>query len=155
MPTCGSKGFLTKAGLPCSYNIAEKDEACPHHCADKSKAREFQTRGGLISNMTTLPDNINTNGFQTIGDLKRTLADVAHEIATNKKVDLKRMDSLVRVCGVAGSVLQTEKIDELNDVLKRAEGHGPALVILEGLKSGRTRRLPGIADRSVKVEEAS
>ena len=26
----------------------------------------------------------------------------------------------------------------------RAEGHGPALVILEGLKKGRTRRLPEV-----------
>lgn len=155
MPTCGSKGFLTKAGTPCLYNIADSDEACPHHCADKSRARSFQRRGGTMANLKELPDWINTNEFQTPADIRATLAAVVREVSTNNKADVKRASVIIQACNAACTVLQTEAVRELNDTVLRAEGHGPALVILEGLKTGRTRRLPGVSARASKIEEDS
>jgi len=92
--------------------------------------------------------------FQDTGDVKATLAAVAREVTTNKRADLKRMQVIIQVCTAATSVLQTEAVKELNETCLRAEGHGPALVILEGLKAGRTRRLPGVVERKTVVEEA-
>jgi hypothetical protein len=52
----------------------------------------------------------------------------------------------------ANAVLQTAAVKELNETVLRAEGHGPALVILEGLKAGRMRRLP--VSKAAAVSEA-
>ncbi len=156
MTTCGEYGFITKTGKPCGYRLADNVQACPHHSGDPERVKAFQRRGGETTQEKRLPSDIAIPGsVTTISDLQDTYTAVIREVCTAKKPDLRRMDTILKALAGANAVLQTEKIDELNDVLKRAEGHGPALVILEGLKSGRTRRLPGIADRSVKVEEAS
>jgi len=150
MPRCGDHGHTTKQGGPCGFIIRESDTSCPHHAADLSRARAFQSRGGLISNMKELPDWIDTGDFETTGDLKRTLAAIAREVASNAKADLKRAQVLIQTCTAASTVLNTEAVKDLNETIMRAEGHGPALVILEGLKQGRTRALPGVVERKAK-----
>jgi len=155
MFTCGQKGFTTKSGEPCGYKIGEFDDACPHHTADQTRARRFQKKGGYVSNHRQLPDWIDTNEFETSRDIKHTLASIAREVASNPKADLKRATVLIQTCNAAAAVLNTEAVKELNETIMRAEGHGPALVILEGLKQGRTRRLPGVVERKAqKVEDA-
>ncbi len=145
MALCGEKGHLTKQGLPCGYFVRADEEACPHHSADKSRARAFQSRGGLISNLKELPSWLDVNEFESTTDIRKTLAGIAREVASNAKADLKRATVLIATCNAANTVLQTEAVRELNDTMLRAEGHGPALIILEGLKQrGRKRRLPGM-----------
>lgn len=154
MPTCGDSGNLTKKGTPCGFVVSGDVRYCPHHDPDQTRAQAFRAKGGLITNMKQLPDWIETGDFETTGDIRRTLAGIAREVASNQKADLKRAQVLIATCTAANTVLQTEAVRELNDTVMRAEGHGPALVILEGLKAGRTRRLPGLAERKAKVEEA-
>lgn len=150
MPRCGEHGFTTKAGKPCGYLISDKETCCPHHDEDKSRAKAFQSRGGTIANIKELPGWIDTNEFQSTQDIKRTLSAVVREVSTNVKADLKRATVIIQACNAASTVLNTEAVGTLNDTIMRAEGHGPALVILEGLKQGRTRRLPGVVERTAK-----
>jgi hypothetical protein len=152
MVLCGDKGFTTKSGKPCGYRLGENDACCPHHSEDKSFAKSFQMKGVYNREDMRLPGAIETNGFESTDDIRRTLAHVAKEMATNKRADMKRLLGIVSVCGVANSVIQNENIAALNETIMRAEGHGPALVILQGLKTGqlRLRRLPGVAERPVK-----
>lgn len=103
-----------------------------------------------MSMIKQLPDWLDTNDFASTADIRHTLAGIAREVASNGKADLKREDVLIRTCTAANSVLQTEAVGQLNETIMRAEGHGPALVILEGLKQGRTRRLPGVVERTTK-----
>jgi len=154
MPRCGDHGHTTKQGTPCGFIIRDSDTSCPHHAEDLSRARAFQSRGGLIANLKQLPDWIDTGEFETTGDIKRTLASIAREVASNEKADLKRATVLIATCNAAATVLNTEAVGILNETIMRAEGHGPALVILEGLKRGRTRRLPGVVERVATVSEA-
>jgi len=142
MPTCGDKGFTTKSGKPCGYNIPDGEEACPHHAADTSRARSFQRRGGLMSQRKQLPDWIETADFQTTADTKRTIAAVVRELATNEKADLRRCDSIIRACTAVGTIQQIEKTEELLDVLRTVEGQGKAVIVYNNMKQSRRRPLP-------------
>jgi hypothetical protein len=155
MLRCGDHGFLTKAGKPCGYKISDQETCCPHHDEDKSRAKRFQTKGWAQAQENRLPRSVMIPGSVTsVEDLQATYTAVIEEVCTVKKADLKRMDVILRALSGANAVLQTKAVSDLNDTVMRAEGHGPALVILEGLKKGRTRRLPGIAERKAKVEDA-
>jgi hypothetical protein len=115
----------------------------------------MQRRGGLNAQEKNLPAAIAiTASVRTTADLQATYESVIQEVCTAKKPDMKRMDVILKALSGANAVLQTEAVKELNDTVLKAEGHGPALVILEGLKAGRTRRLPGIPERKTVVEEA-
>jgi hypothetical protein len=92
---------------------------------------------------------------ETTREIQQTYAAVIHEVCTAKKPDFKRMDVVLKALSGATAVLQTEAVKELNETVLRAEGHGPALVILEGLKAGRTRRLPGVVERKRVAEESA
>jgi hypothetical protein len=92
---------------------------------------------------------------RTTGELQATYAAVIQEVCTAKKPDFKRMEVILKALSGATAVLQTEAVKELNETVLRAEGHGPALVILEGLKAGRTRRLPGVVERKTVGEESA
>jgi hypothetical protein len=155
MRVCGEQGYLTKAGTPCGYRLAGEAKVCPHHSGDPEHVRAFQSRGGKTNGERRLPKEIAiTAAVETVGDLQATYAAVIQEVCTAKKPDFKRMEVILKALSGATAVLQTEAVKELNETVLRAEGHGPALVILEGLKAGRTRRLPGILERKTVVEEA-
>lgn len=139
---CGDFGFLTKAGKPCGYAIGEGEKCCPHHDEDKSRAKAFQLRGVLANQDNRLPDAIEIQEFQSTADLKYTLTQIAKEICTNRKCDMKRMDGLVRVCGAVTSVLQVEKMEELTEVLRTVEGQGKAVIVFNDMKRARRQALP-------------
>lgn len=154
--TCGQYGFLTKAGTPCGYRIYGEAKSCPHHSDDPSVAKEFQRRGGRTHAERRLPEEIGiVASVRTTGELQATYAAVIQEVCTAKKPDFKRMEVILKALSGATAVLQTEAVKELNETVLRAEGHGPALVILEGLKAGRTRRLPGVVERKTVGEESA
>ncbi len=105
----------------------------------------MRSRGGLQAQRKEVPSWIEINEFESTTDIRHTLAAIARYVATERKADLKRATVMIQTCAAANTVLQTEAVRELNDTMLRAEGHGPALVILEGLKQrGRKRRLPGM-----------
>jgi hypothetical protein len=118
-----------------------------------SEAREFQRRGGRTNGERRLPKEIEiASGVRTTAQLQATYESVIHEVCTAKKPDFRRMDVVLKALSGATAVLQTEAVKELNETVLRAEGHGPALFILEGLKAGRTRRLP--VSKAAAVSEA-
>jgi hypothetical protein len=80
--------------------------------------------------------------IRTVEDLQHSYAEVIRQTCAKDTPDLKRLELILKALSGANAVLQTATIKELNDTVLRAEGHGPALVILEGLKAGRMRRLP-------------
>lgn len=151
MKLCGEGGFTTKSGTLCGYRLADGVEACPHHGGDPELVKAWQRRGGETTQEKRLPSDIAIPGSVTcVSDLQDTYEAVIREVCTAKKPDLRRMDTILRALSGANAVLQTEAVSTLNETIMRAEGHGPALVILEGLKQGRTRSLPGVAKRIAK-----
>jgi hypothetical protein len=150
---CGKYGHVTKDGRPCGYVVGKGATACPHHSGDPDRVKAFQRRGGETSQEKRLPRAIGiVASVQTARGLQETYESVIQEVCTAKKPDLKRMDVILKALSGANAVLQTEAVKELNETVLKAEGHGPALVILEGLKAGRTRRLPGVVERSIRSE---
>jgi hypothetical protein len=152
MKLCGEFGYVTKEGKPCGYRMPDTATSCPHHDpAGTARAQAFQRRGGETVQQKRLPKEIAvTASVKTVEELQGTYEAVIQEVCTAKKPDLKRMDVILRALSGATAVLQTQAVKELNETVLRAEGHGPALVILEGLKAGRTKRLPGVTERSVR-----
>jgi hypothetical protein len=153
---CGDHGYVTKDGRPCGYTIGVGEKACPHHREDKTFAKQFQMKGWVGQQQRMPSEDMPDHEFQTTQDIRATLASVIREVCKRKSVDLRRMDIVIKTCNAANAVLQTEAIKELNETVLRAEGHGPALVILESLKAGRTRKLSeraGAVARKVVEEE--
>jgi hypothetical protein len=152
--TCGQYGFLTKAGKPCGQQLHHGARVCIYHDPDTSLAKAMQSRGGSNNAARTLPQRI-VASVRTTEDLQATYEMVIEETSTVAKPDFKRLDMILKALSGATAVLQTAAVKELNETVLRAEGHGPALVILEGLKAGRTRRLPGVVERKRVAEESA
>lgn len=144
MKLCGENGHTSKAGRPCGFKIGDNALSCHHHALDKTREREIVSSAKLARKQLRLPESIDVGDLQMIGDLQRGFASVVRIAATDRHADLKRLDVLIRALNGANGVLQTAAVKELNETVLKAEGHGAALVILEGLKAGKTRRLPGL-----------
>jgi hypothetical protein len=155
--TCGQYGYLSKvSGKPCGQILHGGDRVCIYHDPDPSRAKAMQSRGGSAASERKLPDRIRAS-VRTIEDLQAAYEMVIEETATVKKADFKRLDVILKALSGANAVLQTASLKELNETMLRAEGHGPALVILEGLKAGKMKRLPGVVERAIRsspVQEA-
>ena len=154
--TCGQYGYLAKSGKPCGQYLHGNDRVCIYHDPDKSRAHAMQSKGGTIANHKQLPDRIRAS-VKTVEELQLAYGMVIEEVTTAKQADLKRLDIVLKALSGANAVLQTASLKELNETMLRAEGHGPALVILEGLKAGKMKRLPGVVERAIRsspVQEA-
>ena len=152
---CGAFGYKTKAGKPCGYFIAPDATSCPHHTPGGSTAKAFQEQGMFAKKYMRIPDQVAAGTLRTAEEIREVYASIITEATTRKSVDLRRLDTVLKCLSGASTLLQIEALKELNDTVLRAEGHGPALVVLEGLKAGRTRRLPGVKVRPLEpIEEA-
>lgn len=139
--TCGEYGHVTKTGAPCGFHVSGLATVCQHHDVDKTRQQRITTAGGKASHRMTKPVRMRAK-IRTVEDLQHSYAEVIRQTCAKDTPDLKRLELILKALSGANAVLQTATIKELNDTVLRAEGHGPALVILEGLKAGRMRRLP-------------
>jgi hypothetical protein len=151
---CGENGHKSKAGQPCGFKIADTAFSCHHHAVDKTRQREIIDAMRVAQKQLRLPDSIDVGDLKTIEDVQKGFASVVKIAATDRHADLKRLDVIIRALNGSNTSLQTQALNDLNATIMRAEGHGPALVILEGLKTSqlRLRRLPGVAGRTVMPE---
>ena len=138
---CGENGFVRRDGQPCGFNVPGGESACHHHRADKTREREILEEARLGLRQKKLPAGVLIDEWDTAADVRLTLSRIAKAALTQSGTNLKVLDVAIRACSAATSAFQVESLKELNETILRAEGHGPALVILEGLKAGKTRRL--------------
>ena len=154
MILCGLHGHKTKDGSPCRYRISDTAKICPHHNPIGSTAGDFQKKGALVRAMNQLPQQIQLGKLDTADSIRSVYSDLLAATLTQKHLERSRVEVAVKILSGAASLLQTEAVKELNEMILRSEGHGPALVILEGLKAGKMTRLPGVPARTTKTEEA-
>jgi hypothetical protein len=145
--TCGEHGYKNAYGLPCGFIPKEGEQACAWHKQDPGDRNASIAARVETGKKKRIPRGLPDHEFQTTQDIRTTLAAVVKELSTKTTVDTKRLAVVIQACNAANAVLQTEAMKELNETVLRAEGHGPALVILEGLKAGRTRKLTGAGSR--------
>jgi hypothetical protein len=143
---CGDGGHKRRDGLPCQFKIPDERASCHHHAEDQTRAKEILSSAIQARKLLRLPDSIDVGDLASLEAVQRGYASVVKIAATDRHADLKRLDVIVRALNGANTSLQTQALNDLNATIRIAEGHGPALVILEGLKSSqlRLRRLPGL-----------
>lgn len=143
MKLCGDHGHKSKNGGPCNFKIADGASACHHHAADQTRAKEILSSAILARKQLRLPESIETGELKTLHDLKRGFAQVIRNAATEKHVDLRRLDVIIKCLNGANAVLQTEATKELSELLLKIDGHGASLLVLQRLKEAPLRHLPG------------
>jgi hypothetical protein len=146
---CGDKGFTTKAGKPCGYPVVAGQTGCPHHDGS-GRAKAFQTKGSIVRQLNRLPQNIQAGKLSTVEEIRQTYVDLLNAAMTQKNLERSRLEIAVKILGGASTLLQVDALKELSDIILRAEGQGPALMVLEGLKTTRLRRLPGLPEQEVR-----
>lgn len=144
MKLCGDNGHTSKDGRPCGFQIGDNALSCHHHSEDKSREKEICAEAVISRKYKRLPEDFEIGELRTVEEIQRGYTQVVKSALTDRHVDLRRLDTIIRALAGANAVLQTQAVKELNETVLRAEGHGPALVILEGLKTSRMRRLPGV-----------
>jgi hypothetical protein len=151
---CGENGFRRKDGQPCGFSVPLGKNCCHHHDVDKSREQAILQQAKLGLERAKLPEGTLIEEWESVEDVRLTLSKIAKAALCQKGVNLKTLDVAIRAASAANTSFQVSAIKELNDTILRSEGHGPALVILESLKSGKLSRLPGAAGRNTTVEEA-
>jgi phosphomannomutase len=141
---CGINGHTSKAVRPCGFKIGDNALSCHHHSEDKSREKEICAEAVVSRKYKRLPEDFEIGELRTVEEIQRGYTQVVKSALADRHADLRRLDTIIRALNGAATALQTQTVRELNDTLLRAEGHGPALVILEGLKTSRMRRLPGV-----------
>ena len=101
-------------------------------------------KGATASRYNRIPSQIQAGDLDTTAALRRVYADVITTAVTQKRIDRSRLEIVIKSLNGAGALLQIEAVTQLNETIMRAEGHGPAMIVLEGLKTSRLRRLPGV-----------
>ena len=137
-------GEPKRDGTPCQYRLAD-DADCPHHGSDPSRAKAFQLKGALASQMKkALPDLV-IGDLTTDDGIIATLTDVLKAAAKDKNVDLRLVSEIRQGLSVAGTLRQVAATRELNRTLLKLEHGERAVVLLEQLKANRTLRpLPSL-----------
>lgn len=136
-------GFKTKSGAPCGFKIADEALCCQHHDVDKTRQRELIDKMRLAKTQLRLPSDIDVGELNSLPEIQAGYRAVVNIAAREKGADLKRLDVITRALNGANTALQTQVLRELNDTILRAEGMGPALILLDGLRKRPTSRLPG------------
>lgn len=155
MKLCGTLGHKSKTGQPCGYRIGDQAESCPHHAAGGSKAKDFQAKGVLASQYKRLPEQIQAGDLKTTDDLRSVYAQIIATATTDRTVDLKRLEVVLKALGGAGNLLHTDAITQLSDQLARSDGHTNALIILERMRTTTLRPVPPPKRMAVQEERAS
>jgi hypothetical protein len=150
---CGELGHRTQSGKLCGYPVVRGQTGCPHHDGS-GRAKAFQQKGSLVRQLNQLPQHVQAGRLDTIEEIRHVYVDLLDATLTQKHLERSRIEIAIKVLSGAAQLLATEQMKELSDLLLKSEGHLPAMTILEGLKAGRTRRLPGAAGRPIKTEEA-
>ena len=140
---CGELGHRTQSGTLCGYPIVAGQVGCPHHDGS-GRAKAFQTKGSIVRQLNRLPQNIQAGTLATVEQIRQVYVDLLNAAMTQKNLERSRLDIAVKILGGASTLLQVEALKDLSETIMRAEGHGPALFVLEGLKTSRLRRLPGV-----------
>lgn len=140
MRLCGAS---TKAGTSCGYKLADDEQYCPHHDPDKTRQETLVKKAMLGSMAKDIPDEIEITELSTSKDIQFGFQQVIKAASTKKKVDLKRLDVVIRALNGANAVQQTEEIREQNRILMMLDGHGASLAAIQRLKDAPTRQLPG------------
>lgn len=141
-------GGTTKAGKPCRYILGEGEKWCPHHDADPTRRERLVKRAMLGAEARVMPDEIKIVDLSTSKDLQYGFQQVIKAASSKAKVDLKRLDVVIRALNGANAVQQTEEIREQNRILLMLDGHGASVAALQRLRDAPTKALPG---RKVKV----
>ena len=145
--TCGEKGFKTKTGQPCRFNIRADARGCTFHLLG-SKGRSILAAKGPAARRLRklLPGTYCVPPFDTRASILAFVQDLAHRVLTTK-VDPRRIDSALRAAGEARAVLAAATQEKLLDALLKIEYGEAAMMMLtrlqEGLKHGPRRPLPG------------
>lgn len=140
MRLCGEP---TKSGASCGYKLADDEQYCPHHDPDKSRQERIVRKAAVGREAKDIPDEIEITELATSKDIQFGFQQVIKAASTKKKVDLKRLDVVIRALNGANAVQQTEEIREQNRILMMLDGHGASLAAIQRLKDAPTRQLPG------------
>ncbi len=144
--TCGDRGFKTKTGRPCGFNIKADANGCKYHLLGPKGRSLLASKGPLARRLKRLlPGNYEVPAFDTRESVQRFAQDLAHKVLTTP-CDPRRIDTALRAAGVALSALAAATQEKLLDALLRIE-YGEAAVLLltrlqEGMKQGPRRPLP-------------
>ena len=114
MRLCGEP---TKAGTSCGYKLADDERYCPHHDPDRTRQERLVKKAQLGSMAKDIPDEIEITELSTSKDIQFGFQQVIKAASTKKKVDLKRLDVVIRALNGANAVQQTEEIREQNRIL--------------------------------------
>src|SRR5262245_471081 len=143
MNRCGSHGHKSKDGQPCQFNLPEGVTACHHHDTDQTRAKAILARATAAVQEMRLPDDLETNNFETVNDCLKVRAKVVDILKTEKKPDYRRLELILKATSGASSDHATKAMEEQNKLLLALDGHGPGLAALQRLKDSPIRVLPG------------
>jgi hypothetical protein len=153
MKLCGAEGHKAKNGEPCGYRIGDKAESCPHHAPGGSTAKAFQAKGVLHNQFKRLPEQIKAGDLRTTEDIRAVYAQIIAVATTDRAVDLKRLEIVLKALGGAGTLLQVDAMNNLSDQLARSEGHTNGLIILERMRTTTLRPVPPPKRMAVQPEQ--
>jgi len=139
----------TKEGTPCRYFIAEGETLCPHHDPDKTRQERLIARATLGKEARAMPEKLEITDLSTSKDLQYGFQQVIKAASSQRQVDLKRLDVVIRALNGANAVQQTEEIREQNRILMMLDGHGASVAALQRLRDAPTKALPGRALKQV------
>ena len=91
----------------------------------------------------TIPDSIEITELSTSKDIQFGYQQVIKAASTQKSIDLKRLDVVIRALNGANAVQQTEEIREQNRILMMLDGHGASMAALQRLREAPVKALPG------------
>jgi len=142
---CGAYGYKTKTGEPCGFWLGKGQTSCPHHDPDPAKKRQGKLlekmRAGAL--MQTIPDEIEITELSTSKDIQFGFQQVIKAASTQKSIDLKRLEVVIKALNGANAVQQTEEIREQNRILMMLDGHGASIAALQRLRDAPVKALPG------------
>ena len=141
---CGDYGHKTKGGEPCGFWLGTGQTSCPHHDpSDKSRQAEIHRKADAAKITRTIPDQIEITDLSTSKDIQFGFQQVIKAASTQKSIDLKRLEVVIKALNGANSVQQTEEIREQNRILMMLDGHGASIAALQRLREAPVKALPG------------
>lgn len=139
---CGFYGHLTKAGKWCRFRILAGLESCQHHDTNGTRRERIQKKADAAILLRELPDKIRITDLSTSADIQLGFQQVIKAASSQKSVDVRRLDVVIKALNGANAVQQTEEIREQNRILLMLDGHGASLAALQRLKDAPVRPLP-------------
>ncbi|MDA2910419.1 hypothetical protein MYX04_05765 [Nitrospiraceae bacterium AH_259_D15_M11_P09] len=144
---CGERGFKTKTGQPCKFNISDAANGCKYHLLGPKGRSLLASKGPAARRLRRLlPANYEVPAFDNRESVQRFAQDLARKVLTTP-CDPRRIDTALRAAGVALSALAAATQEKLVDALLCIEHGGAAVLLLtrlqDGLKQGTRRPLPG------------